>query len=175
MSEKRGARRGTGRGAAAVLLLASHVFLLPACGVYSFTGATIPEHLRTVAVPLAEVEARGVVPGLDQAVTDALVERFADQTRLTLEPDEEAADAVVRATIERYVVTPVAATSDELASLNRVTVALGVVYRDRVEDRERLARTFSASADYDPAEAEAVAALVVQLADEAFTAATSDW
>ena len=153
---------------------------LAACGVYSFTGATIPEHLRTVAVPLAEVRAQGAVPGLDQALTDALVQRFADQTRLTLTTDEEDADAVVHAVVERYTLTPVAVTSDEVASLNRVTVAVAIRYVDRVEDRERLARTFTASADYDPAggpaaEAEAVATLVPQLADEVFTAATSDW
>jgi hypothetical protein len=162
------------------LLFSFSCLLIAACGVYSFTGAVIPEHLRTVAVPLAEVRAQGAVPGLDQALTDALVQRFADQTRLALEPDEEAADAVVRAVVERYALTPVAVTSDELASLNRVTVTVNVRYLDRVEDRERLARSFTASADYDPAEgpaaeAEAVATLVVQLADEVFTAATSDW
>ncbi|MDX1420130.1 MAG: LPS assembly lipoprotein LptE [Rubricoccaceae bacterium] len=161
-------------------LSAVYCLLATGCGLYSFTGATIPDHLQTVAVPLAEVRAQGAVPGLDQALTDALVQRFADQTRLALATDEADADAVVRAVVERYAITPVAVTADELASLNRVTVAVGIVYVDRVEDEERLARSFSASEDYDPAEgpaaeAEAVAALVVQLADEVFTAATSDW
>lgn len=184
MSEKGDKERMGGvegkEGGARPLLCLLFLLCLPACGLYSFTGATIPEHLQTVAVPLAEVRAQGAVPGLDQALTDALVTRFADQTRLALEPDEEAADAVVRAVIERYTITPVAVTTDEFASLNRVTVAVAIRYVDRVEDRDRLARTFTASEDYDPAEgpaaeAEAAASLIVQLADEVFTAATSDW
>ena len=177
--EGRRAKRKSSRSYG-LLFLTSSFLLLTSCGIYSFTGASIPEHLRTVAIPLAEVRAQGTVPDLDRALTDALIERFADQTRLVLEPDEEAADAVVRATIERYTIAPVAVTGDEVASLNRVTVAVAVRYQDRVEDEERLARSFSASADYDPGEgaageAEAAARALDQLAGDIFTAATSDW
>ena len=177
-----GRERDPRRGPWRTLLLSAFVLCplyLSACGVYSFTGATIPEHLQTVAVPLVEVRAQGAVPGLDQALTDALVQRFADQTRLSLETEEDA-DAIIRAVVERYAVTPVAVTANEVASLNRVTVAVAVQYLDRVEDRERLARTFTGQEDFDPsagsaAEAEAVASLITRLADEVFTAATSDW
>ena len=42
-------------------------------------------------------------------------------------------------------------TGQEVAALNRLTIAVAVVFEDRVEQRERLRRTFTASADYDPA------------------------
>ncbi len=150
------------------------------CGVYSFTGGSIPEHLRTVAVPLAEVRAQGVLVDLDRQLTDALIERFADRTRLNLEPDEEAADVVLRATIQRYSITPVAVTGDELASLNRVTLAVDILYHDTVHDEDLLQRAFTASADYDPvegAQGEALAAALAleQLAGDVFSAATSNW
>jgi hypothetical protein len=130
-------------------------------------------------VPLVEDRAPGAVPDFDRALTDALVERFADRTRLVLEPDDAAADLVVRATLQRYDLAPVAVTGQETAALNRLTVALAVTVEDRVETRERVGRTFTASADYDPAvaaaEAEAAARVVERLADDVFTAATSDW
>jgi len=152
---------------------------LSACSYYSFTGASLPEHLRTVAVPLVEDRAAGAVPNLDQALTEALVDRFADRTRLTLEPDEGAADLIVRAELQRYDLAPVAVTGEEQAALNRLTIALAVTVEDRPESRERVRRTFTASADYDPAvaaaEAEAAARVVDRLADDVFTAATSDW
>ena len=69
----------------------------------------------------------GGPPALDQLSTEALVDRFADRSRLSLEPDEAEADAVVRAVIERYSVTPVAVTGENVAALNRVTVAVRVV------------------------------------------------
>ena len=153
---------------------------LAACGVYTFSGATIPDRLRTVAIPLVEDRSSGGPPGLDRLLTDALVDRFADRSRLSLEPDEADADAVVRATIERFTVTPAAVTSDDQAALNRVTVTARVVVEDRVEEGELLARSFSASEDFPPAaglqgEADAAAVAVEQIARDAFTAATSDW
>lgn len=162
----------------AVVLLA--VVALSGCGVYTFSGASLPEGLRTVAVPLAETRAAGGPPALDQTLTDALVERFADRSRLRLEPDEEAADAVVRATVERYSVAPAAVTGDNLAALNRVTLAVRVVVTDRVAGRDLLDRTFQATEDFAPAdglvgEAAAVEVALEQVARDAFTAATSDW
>lgn len=150
------------------------------CGVYSFTGASIPDHMSTISVPLVELRAAGSVPDLDQTLTQALIERFVDRTRLTLEPTEGVADAVLTTSIDRYSLTPVAVTGDERASLNRVTIAVSVRYFDRVEDSERLSRNFTASADYDPAEgpageSEAAQRAIDQLAGDIFTAATSDW
>lgn len=147
---------------------------------YSFSGASIPERLQSVAVPLAEDRAAGGPAALDQRLTDALISRFADRSRLSLESDEGAADAVVRATIERYAVAPAAVTGTNLAALNRVSVAVRVVVTDRVEGRDLLDRTFTATEDFAPneglqGEAEAAERAVAQVARDAFTAATSDW
>ncbi|MEM0963350.1 MAG: LPS assembly lipoprotein LptE [Bacteroidota bacterium] len=153
---------------------------LAACGIYSFSGATIPDRLQTVAVPLVEDRSTGGPPGLDRILTDALVDRFADRSRLALEPDEADADAVVRATIERYTVAPAAVTSENAAALNRVTLSVRVVVADQVEDGDLLSRSFSASEDTEPAaglagEADAATLALEQIARDAFTAATSDW
>lgn len=165
--------------ARAALLLLALGLAAPAC-VYSFSGTSIPERLRSVAVPLAEDRAAGGPAALDQRLTDALIARFADRSRLSLVSDEEAADAVVRATIERYDVVPAAVTGTNLAALNRVSVAVRVVVADRVENRDLLDRTFTATEDFAPAEglqgeAEAAERALAQVARDAFTAATSDW
>ena len=162
-----------------MLRLTSLLLLLSGCA-YSFSGASIPEHLRTVAVPLAESRAAGGPAALDQRLTDALVQRFADRSRLSLVSDEESADAVVRATIVQYGIAPTAVTGTNLAQLNRVTLGVRVVVSDRVETRDLLDRTFSANEDFAPAEglegeAQAAERAVAQVARDAFTAATSDW
>jgi hypothetical protein len=116
---------------------------------------------------------------MDQVLTDFLIERFARQTRLGLEPDENAADAVLVTAIDQYRNEPVAVTGDEVAALNRITITVNVRYLDRVEDEERLARSFTASEQYDATqielEEETAVAVLRQIADDAFTAATSDW
>lgn len=171
-----------GRGWRKALFVSSFLSLIVSfagCGYYSFTGASIPETIRTIAVPLAEDQSLGGVPGMNEALTDFLVERFVRQTRLGLEPDENAADAVLVAAIEQYRNEPVAVTGDEVAALNRVTITVRVRYLDQVEDEERLARSFTASAEYDATqiddEQETAVAVLRQIADDVFTAATSDW
>ena len=173
----RGGRSRLGVVCSVLLPLAS---VLVGCGVYSFSGATIPEHLRTVAIPLAEDRAGGGPPGLDRLLTDALVARFVDRSRLSLETDEAEADAVVRATIEQYAVSPAAVTGDNVAALNRVSLGVRVVVADQAEGGELLSRTFTATEDFEPSaglqgEADASAAALDQIARDAFTAATSDW
>ena len=106
--------------------------------------------------------------------------RFADRTRLSLEPNEVDADAVVRATIEQYAIAPAAVTGDNVAALNRVSIGVRVVVYDRTADEDLLNRAFSAAEDYAPSdglagEADAAAAVLEQIARDAFTAATSDW
>ena len=165
------------RLSAAVLIAA---LALPACGIYSFSGASIPAALQTVAVPIAESRASGGPPGLDRILTDALVSRFADRTRLSLDPDENDADAVVRATIQQYAIAPAAVTDANVAALNRVSIGVRVVVYDRIADRDLLDRSFSAAEDFAPSdglqgEADAAASALEQIARDAFTAATSDW
>ena len=143
-------KAGWGRGVHRAALLAFGSVWLVSCGIYSFSGASIPERLQTVAVPLAEDRSSGGPPGLDRLLTDALVDRFADRSRLSLEPDEADADAVVRATIERFSIAPTAVTSDDRAALNRITISVRIVVEDRVGDGELLSRSFSANEDFAP-------------------------
>ncbi|HIG74737.1 MAG TPA: hypothetical protein EYQ24_09250 [Bacteroidetes bacterium] len=151
-----------------------------AVGCYTFSGASLPPDLQTVAIPPVESRAGSGPADLDQRLANALVERFADRTRLSLEPDEAEADLVVRATVERYTVAPAAVTGDEVAALNRVTLGVRVVATNRLDESDLLDRAFTATADYAPAEglageSDAAQRALEQIAQDAFTAATSDW
>ena len=152
---------------------------LAGCGVYSFSGDSLPEELSTVAIPLAEDRSVGL-PGLDQQLTDQLVQRFVDRTRLRLEPDEGAADAVLVTVIERYTSEPAAVTGDETAALSRVTISVRARLDEEGRETPRVDRAFNASDTFDPAEGlsgEAALAeeLLRRIADDLFTAIASDW
>ncbi len=151
------------------------------CGYYSFTGATIPSRLNTVAIPLAQDNSVSPVSTLDEDLTQFLISRFVDQTRLSLEPNEPNADAVLTATIQRYANEPTAVSGDERATLNRVTIRVDVTYVDQVEDQELLQRQFSSFEEYDPVEdgldgeQAAARAALENIAEDIFSAATSNW
>ena len=151
------------------------------CGYYSFTGASIPAHLTTIAIPLADDNAASPIGTLDEQFTLLLQDRFVGRTRLVLEPDETQADALLTAVIERYTNQPAAVGGEDRAALSRVTIGVRVRYFDQAENQEVLNRTFSNSQDYDPAteglEGEIAAATTAleNIADDVFTAATSNW
>ena len=151
------------------------------CSYYSFTGATIPSRLNTIAVPLAQDNSVSPVSTLDEDLTQFLISRFVDQTRLSLETTESNADAVLTATIQRYTNQPTAVSGDERATLNRVTIQVDVTYVDQVEDQELLQRQFSSFEEYDPVEdgldgeQAAARAALENIAEDIFSAATSNW
>jgi len=149
------------------------------CGFYSFTGASIPEHLGTVAIPLVEDNTIATVVSMDNQFTTLLIDRFVRQTRLSLETTESEADALLTVTISRYDNMPTSVSGNEQATRNRVSITVSVKYQDQVQNKELLNRTFSASEEYDPfnpsQEETAAFAALEKIAEDIFTAATSNW
>ena len=147
------------------------------CSYYSFTGATIPEHLGTIAIPLVEDNTISTVSSLDSELTSLMIDRFVRQTRLSLETNESTADALLSVVISRYDNTPTSVSGNELATRNRVSITIMVRYQ--VQNKELLNRTFSAFEEYDPfnpsQEETAAFAALEKIADDVFTAATSNW
>lgn len=165
--------RGRIAGAFAAVLLVS------GCAFYSFTGAAIPQHIETVAVPLVEDATSNPITDLGGLLTQRLVDRFVGQTRLQLSTDEAQADALLRSEIRRYTVQPSAVGGQNRATLNRLTISVTATYADQAEDNQVFQRSFSSSVEYDPtdlaSEEEAVNEILDNIADDIFTAATSNW
>lgn len=163
----------------AVLAAALLVVSLPACGHYSFTGATIPEHIQTVAIPLTEDLSANPLTDLGGELTRLLVDRFVGQTRLQLETDESQSDALLTTAIQSYSVQPAAVGGENQATLNRLSISVRATYADREQDQPQFDRTFSGSLEYDPVslanEEEAAHEILGDIADDIFTAATSNW
>ena len=161
-------------------IVAAVLWLLPGCGYYSFSGASIPAHLTTIAIPLAEDNSISPLTVLEEALTELLIDRFVRQTRLTLVDDEAEADLILTTTIDRYNNAPTSVTGQERAQFNRVTLSVSARYHNQIDD-EALERTFSNFDDYDPlaggldAEEAAALAALENIADDLFTAATSNW
>ena len=177
-----GSRRvgGPEKESAAAWVLALGL-LCGGCAYYSFTGATIPAHLETIAIPLVEDNSLSPLTTMADEMTELLTTRFVRQTRLTLETDENDANVVLTARIDRYNNAPTSVTGEERAEFNRVSIAVTARYYDRVEDREIFSRSFQSFDDYDPlgggldAEEQAARTALENIADDIFTAATSNW
>lgn len=155
------------------------LLLVNGCAYYSFTGASIPQHIQTVAIPLVDDATSNSITDLGGLLTQRLVERFVGQTRLQLAQNEAQADALLTGQILQYSIQPSAVGGQNTATLNRLSISVTATYTDREEGREVFQRSFSSSIEYDPtdlaSEEEAAGEILDNIADDIFTAATSNW
>jgi len=152
------------------------------CSSYSFTGTTLPPHVETISIPVFEDQSRSGIPNLSDSITELLIDRFINRTRLRMAASVTDSDTILSGSVLRYRNQPAAVGGEEQATVNRVNITITARFEDRVKGRDMVPeRTFTAFGEYDPVadgiEGENVAAdeALRQIADDVFTAATSDW
>ena len=121
--------------------------LLSGCSMnYSFTGASIPPEVKTINVKFFPNNASLVEPTLSQKLTDALRDKFMNETNLILVND--GGDLVLEGSITGYSTSPVAIQGDDQAALNRLTITLDVVYTNNFDDKMSFDSKFVRFSDY---------------------------
>jgi hypothetical protein len=105
---------------------------LLSCG-YSFSGSSLPGHVRTIAVPTFTNDT--LQPALEREVTAAVVEAFVDDRRLQI-AGVGSGDAVVQGTITEYDHSVFGLGGEGSTQEFRVTVRLSVTVKDRVKGRD---------------------------------------
>ena len=123
---------------------------LASCGIYSFTGASIPNEAKTISVQYISNKAAIVQPSLSQIMTDGLIDAFAGQTNLEITENE--GDLSFSGYITKYQIKPMAIKANETASQNRLTIAIKIKYNNSFDDKQNFETTFSRYRDYASSE-----------------------
>lgn len=151
---------------------------LSACGVYSFTGASISG--KTINVHLLENRSVNVVPTLSSALSEKIRSRIVSQTGLA--PVNSAdADYDIGGAITGYTVAVSGLQNTQQASLNRLTISVEITFTNRKDEKASFKQTFSRFADFPATQTlQAVEASLIdeiggQLADDIFTKAFVNW
>jgi hypothetical protein len=119
---------------------------LAGCGVYSFTGASIPAEAKTISIVYFVNNAQYVEPSLSQSLTDALRDRFQSQTSLDFV--KEGGDLQLEGSITEYATRPVAIQGNETAALNRLSISVKVRYTNLIDPTKDFETTFTRFEDY---------------------------
>jgi hypothetical protein len=133
-----------------ILSLISLSVLVVSCGVYSFTGASIPTEAKTISVQYISNKAAIVQPSLSQVITDGLIDAFTGQTNLEITENE--GDLSFSGYITKYQIKPMAIKANETASQNRLTIAIKIKYNNSFDDKQNFETTFSRYRDYPSSE-----------------------
>jgi hypothetical protein len=111
------------------------LFLLSGCGVYTFSGSTLPSHLKTVEIPL--FINNSLQPGVAESVTDLLNQRV--QSTNLMKPVAGNGDAVIRGKVLSYVNQPYTYGSetrrDVTVSSYTVRISVEIEFFDTVKDK----------------------------------------
>jgi len=116
------------------------------CGVYSFTGGSTGD-AQTIQINNFPNNAQQVEPSLSQRFTLALQDRFLRQTNLKL--TNSGGDLLFEGEITQYRIIPIAATAQQTAAQNRLTVAVRVRFYNKLVEEDDFEQTFSFYSDYD--------------------------
>jgi len=162
-----------------ILSLISLSLLVVSCGVYSFTGASIPTEAKTISVQYISNKAAIVQPSLSQVITDGLIDAFAGQTNLEITENE--GDLSFSGYITKYQIKPMAIKANETASQNRLTIAIKIKYNNSFDDKQNFETTFSRYRDYASSENivdvedELIEEISKELIEDVFNKAFVNW
>ena len=120
--------------------------LLNSCGIYTFSGASIPAEAKTVSVQYFPNNAQLVNPLLSDAFTNALNDIFVNQT--TLQSVAQNGDLELEGEITGYNTAPIAITGNQTAAMNRLTVTVNVRFINKYEESKNFEQKFSQYQDY---------------------------
>ncbi|TCK82772.1 LptE family protein [Albibacterium bauzanense] len=163
----------------ALLLFAAIGFNL-SCGIYSFTGASIPPTMKTVSVDFFENNAPLVVSYLSTDFTEALKERIRNQSSLSMVRTD--ADASFSGRITGYTINPTAVQGNDRAGLNRLSITVSVKYTNSVNPTYNFDESFTRFKDFSTnagpiqsQEQQLIKEINTMLTEDIFNRAFANW
>ena len=129
-----------------IFLIWSGAALMCGCA-YSFTGASVPPHLSTIAIPLVDDQSGYGEPGLRESFTLQLNDLFLNDNSYQI-TDKSSADAVLEGVITRVTDAPAAVGGEEQVRTRRVTVTVRFKFEDKKLRKSVWEKTFSNWGDY---------------------------
>lgn len=163
----------------ALIVLFLPVLLLVSCS-YSFTGASVPPHLHTIAIPNAIDRSGSGEPALRDDFTNELIQKFINDNSLQI-TNKTSSDAVLTCTIISLPDSPVVIAGGEDVTKRRVTIKVKAVYKDLVKRKTVWDKTFSNYGDYDnkgditSARQDAIKTAIDRVTEDILLGVVSNW
>lgn len=162
-----------------IILLCFIAIVLSSCA-YSFTGSSVPNHLKTIAIPFAVDRSGSGEPNMADNFTSILIEKFISDNSLAI-TDKSKSDALLDCTINSISESPNIIQGGETVSTIRLTINARVIYKDFVMKKTVFEKNFSDYADYSNTgdvytnRNNAITEAIEKISEEILLAVVSDW
>jgi len=161
------------------LIISVFALIFHGCGIYSFTGASIPPEAKTISVLYFPNKATMVQPMLSKSITEALQDKFRSESSLSI--TQRNGDLAVEGEITGYDTQPIAIQGNQTAALNRLTITVNVRFRNRFEEKANFESSFSRYRDYpsskslSSAETELLPGMIEELIQDIYNKCVVNW
>ena len=151
---------------------------ISSCGIYNFTGGSTG-NAKTFQVNFFQNRAPLIEPGMDIEFTFYLQDLINNQTNLSLTNSN--GDLVYEGEITNFTVAPMAATADQRAAQNRLTVTVNVRFTNNKEEDKDFEKQFShyydfpANAQLSSVKSAAFEAIFERIGQDIFNASLANW
>ena len=149
------------------------------CGIYTFSGASIPKEAKTVSIKYFSDNSDNTQPVLSQILTEKLKDIFVEQTNLIISETE--GDLNFEGAISKYTIQPIAIQSNEIASKNRITIEVSVVFSNVINPENNFNHNFSRFRDYESStnlteiELELIDEITEEIIEDIFNKSVVNW
>ena len=164
-----------------ILLFVTVILFNLCCCSYSFTGASVPDHLKTIAIPGIDDRSGSAEADLRENFELTLTQKFIDDNTLRI-ADKGNADALLECTITSLSDAPTVVAGGETVTVRRININVRVVYKDLVKRKTIFENSFSNFGDYETETGDfvenrsnAIETAVDKLAEDILLAVVSNW
>ena len=152
---------------------------LSGCAPYSFTGSSVPPHLKTIAIPLFDDQSGFGEAGLREDFTNRLIGRFTRDNTLEV-ADKTGADSILEGVILSVRDEPAVVEKGETVNKRRVTIGVKATFHDMKLRKKVWEKQLSNWGDYQigagPAERKvAITAAIEKLTEDILLETVSGW
>lgn len=161
----------------ALFFILSSLIILSGC-VYSFKGGSVPEHLKTINIPIVEDNSNWGNPAYKDYLYQRVIKEFQDDN--SLEIVNASGDARLTITISSINDQTMAVSPGEIETERKVTVTCQAEYYDNIKKLEIWNNSFSGYEIYklaNPQQAreDAIRNTIEQIAEDILLAVVSGW
>jgi hypothetical protein len=114
---------------------------------YSFTGSSMPAHLKTIFISLFDDQSNFGEPGLRENLTRSITDKFINDNTLTVS-EKNISNSVLTGVILRVNDKPVMVATGEKIDRKRIEITIKATYTDMVKKKKVWEKEFTNWGDY---------------------------
>jgi hypothetical protein len=163
-----------------ILIVLVVLFNLSACN-YSFTGASIPPHLKTISIPIFSDKSGSGEFDLGDQLTKEVIRNFIADNTLAVS-DKLNSDSSLEGSVTSVNDAPAVVSSGENVTSRRITLTVKVIFKDLVKKKNVFERSFSNYGDYSTQNGDitavrktAIKAAIERISEDILLGVVSNW